>query len=123
MPGDKIRCGSCGKGMAIAYPEGVVERLTARGKVFERTVERRARQTHRAVGVESPQLLAGARIQRNDFVTGVEAQKQRRTKHHRLVDAIVEHAILVDRILPRHRQRRIIAYPLQVEVLRQLLRP
>ncbi|MFT4623567.1 MAG: penicillin-binding protein 1A [Myxococcota bacterium] len=34
QPGDEVHCGSCGAGIAVTYPEGVVQRLKARGKVF-----------------------------------------------------------------------------------------
>ncbi|MBW2256919.1 MAG: hypothetical protein JRI25_20320, partial [Deltaproteobacteria bacterium] len=35
LPGTEIQCAACGAGLAVTYPDGVIEKLRERGKVFQ----------------------------------------------------------------------------------------
>ncbi|HMV68605.1 MAG TPA: hypothetical protein PKA64_17270, partial [Myxococcota bacterium] len=39
-PGEQVQCPACAQGMAVTYPDGVVERLRERGKLFTRPAAR-----------------------------------------------------------------------------------
>ena len=80
------------------------------------------RKAHRAARVKRPLLPARHRIQRHHPVARIAPHEKRLPHHNRLVDPVVLHQIPVQRIVPHRLDLRILAYPLQVEVIGQAVR-
>ncbi|MCB9668181.1 MAG: transglycosylase domain-containing protein [Alphaproteobacteria bacterium] len=54
QPGSQLKCTTCGRGLAVSYPDGVVEQLRSRGKRF--VGERRAVPDPAAHPVDAPRV-------------------------------------------------------------------
>ena len=54
LPGAQVQCEGCGAGLAVSYPDGVVDRLKTRGRIFQ-SEESAAQETEqRAKGTRTP---------------------------------------------------------------------
>jgi penicillin-binding protein 1A len=67
LPGDAIKCTSCGEGLAVSYPDGAIETLQRRGKRFADESPAAApkvprAEAPRALAPRAPRLAAAQRV-------------------------------------------------------------
>ena len=99
---------------AVGLVEAVEEAVVTHGE--DSAVHGDRGQAHGSIGHRVPELLACPCVQGDYRVGSVRRDEHSRSRHHRLVAAVERHAVLVDRVLPRRLQRRVLADPLQVHL-------